>query len=149
MAYKTTKDVIALNTSSPLAVARSPDSDISPHTKTNSDPTDYFLQVSPTSGVKTDGAPGPGASAPPMVASSRASTAGTTVTTSSSNSVSDGLGKLRQVSQDNGELPNVLSRKSSSASVTFRPPRNPSLPQGVPRKTDNRRLRESSPEPRR
>ncbi|KAK3997708.1 hypothetical protein QBC44DRAFT_71396 [Cladorrhinum sp. PSN332] len=148
MAGKTTNHVPALNTSSPLAAAKSPDSDVSPHTKLNSDPSDYFSKESPAPGVKTDSAPVPGAAAPPIVvASSGASTAGTTITTSSSNSGSDGLGKLRQASHDNDERPNVPSRKSSSASVTFRPPRNPSLPQGVPRKTDNRRLRESSPEP--
>ncbi|KAK4224759.1 hypothetical protein QBC38DRAFT_457983 [Podospora fimiseda] len=152
MAGQITKNnVTALNTSSPLAAAKSPDSDVSPHTKSNSDPADYFSHGSPASGVKTDGAPGLGAAsaAPPIVvASSGASTAGTTATTSSSTSGSDGLGKLGRASHDNDELPTVPSRKSSSASVTFRPPRNPSLPQGIPRKTDNRRLRESSPEPR-
>lgn len=38
----------------------------------------------------------------------------------------------------------VVSRKSSSASVTFRPPLNPSLPQGHQR---SKRLRTSSPVP--
>jgi hypothetical protein len=40
-----------------------------------------------------------------------------------------------------------LSRKSSTASVSFRPPKDPSLPQGAQRKTDGRRLRASSPSP--
>ncbi|KAL2271510.1 hypothetical protein VTJ83DRAFT_881 [Remersonia thermophila] len=44
-------------------------------------------------------------------------------------------------------LTHASASTASSTSVTFRPPRNPSLPQGIPRKTDNRRLRQSSPSP--
>ncbi|KAL1864397.1 hypothetical protein VTK73DRAFT_5896 [Phialemonium thermophilum] len=39
------------------------------------------------------------------------------------------------------------SRKSSAASVSFRPPQNPALPQGHQRRTDGKRLRASSPVP--
>lgn len=45
------------------------------------------------------------------------------------------------------ERPEGLSRKSSTASVTFRQPHNPSLPQGHQRKTDGHRIRASSPTP--
>ena len=41
----------------------------------------------------------------------------------------------------------ALSRRSSVASVTFRPLQDPNLPQGGPRKTDSHRLRAASPEP--
>jgi hypothetical protein len=50
---------------------------------------------------------------------------------------------------DENERPNIISRKSSTASVTFRAPKDPSLPQGRQRRTDAGRLRASSPTPSR
>lgn len=41
----------------------------------------------------------------------------------------------------------MLQRKSSTSSVTFKGPRNPSLPQGKPQSINGERLRESSPPP--
>jgi hypothetical protein len=57
------------------------------------------------------------------------------------------LGDSRRSSNNDDELARISSRHSSLASVSFRPPRNPSLPQGHQRKTDAKRLRNSSPSP--
>ncbi|KAK4189541.1 hypothetical protein QBC35DRAFT_450168 [Podospora australis] len=154
----TSKHVTGLNTSSPLAASKSPDSDISPHTKPSSSVTaDYFSassasdrppQVSFASGLKASDPRVPDAASPPIVGALSSGTSTTTVT-SSFGSTEDRTDTLpsRQGSNDSGDRPIIASRKSSTASVTFRPPRNPSLPQGIPRKTDNQRLRHSSPEP--
>lgn len=48
---------------------------------------------------------------------------------------------------DSERRPSAGSRKSSTASVSFRSPSNPSLPQGQQRRTDGRRLRDASPHP--
>ncbi len=133
---ETDRDVARL-TSSP-SVSKSPGSDVSPGTKVASAPTDYFSAKSGANGnSKPDGA-------------SRgfvpASTGASTTTTLTSISEEFQLDSPRHSSNDSGRSFDG-HRKSSSASVTFRSPRNPSLPQGNPRKTDNRRLRESSPSP--
>ena len=118
------------------SVAKSPDSDVSPGTQAPSVPADYFLVKS---GLDDDRKPGGAFVQQPFVPVPASTDASTTATQASNSS-------SRQSSNDNGRLQGE-SRKSSSASVTFRPPRNPSLPQGHPRKTDNRRLRDSSPSP--
>ncbi|KAK4044695.1 hypothetical protein C8A01DRAFT_31194 [Parachaetomium inaequale] len=122
---------------SPPSAAKSPDSDVSPGTIVPSVTTDYF---SAESGANGDSRPN-GAYRPFASASTDAST-----TTLASISEEGQVDSSRQTSNDSSR-PSVGHRKSSAASVTFRPPRNPSLPQGHPRKTDNRRLRESSPSP--
>ncbi|KAK4106338.1 hypothetical protein N658DRAFT_15603 [Parathielavia hyrcaniae] len=124
------------STSSPLA-AKSPDSDVSPGTRTPLVHADYFTaQPFANGNSKRDG---------PLRPFARASTDAST-TTLASISEEFQLDSSRQTSNDSGR-PTLGHRKSSTPSVTFRPPRNPSLPQGNPRKTDNRRLRESSPSP--
>jgi hypothetical protein len=75
---------------------------------------------------------------------------GASTTASASTTGDDGAADSRRTSSGSGdgsERPASGSRKSSTASVSFRAPTNPDLPQGHPRKTDNRRLRESSPSP--
>ncbi|KAK3368164.1 hypothetical protein B0H63DRAFT_454965 [Podospora didyma] len=152
MSEKPTGNVIG-SSSSPFQLAKSPDSDVSPRT-TQGDG-DYF---SPASGsgassssqavlataAKEDGAASLNAASLIGASSTTAST-----TTSSSAPWEPGFNSERRPSQTSSDHPGpgAMSRKSSSASVSFRAPRNPSLPQGNPRKTDNRRLRESSPSP--
>ncbi|KAK0736877.1 hypothetical protein B0T21DRAFT_286880 [Apiosordaria backusii] len=143
MAGKTAKNVSGL-ISSPKA-AKSPDSDVSPRTTTTKTPTDYFA-AGPSPKQSPQASPGATIPFPPLATAS--SGASTTTLTSTSNSAEDGLDGLRQGSNASSNRPGVASRKSSTASVTFRPPRNPSLPQGEHRKTDIKtRLREASPEP--
>ncbi|EEU39539.1 uncharacterized protein NECHADRAFT_81825 [Fusarium vanettenii 77-13-4] len=52
-------------------------------------------------------------------------------------------------SNDNAGKPtgSLISRHSSISSVTFRSPKNPTLPQGKPQKMGNERIRVSSPAP--
>jgi hypothetical protein len=79
----------------------------------------------------------------------RASLASTTSPTASPLSPDEAgsYDSRRSSGASNSARPDGLSRKSSVASVSFRPPQNPSLPQGHQRKTDGRRLRGASPEP--
>lgn len=157
MAEPNAEDVVRL-TSSPPSANKSPDSDVSPRTQPPpSVPADYFSSKPDDAGRERQ-APLPswvskpssggqrpnGRSATSMAASTDAST-----TTLASISEESHVSDWRQSSSNDGrEPPSVVSGKSSStASVKFRPPRNPLLPQGHPRKTDNRRLRESSPSP--
>ncbi|KAK4195567.1 hypothetical protein QBC40DRAFT_288861 [Triangularia verruculosa] len=144
MAGITFKDVPGL-ISSPKA-AKSPDSDVSPRTNLTKIPTDYFT-AGPGQKQSPQASPGTTTPLPPLATAS--SGASTTTLTSTSNSAEDGLDGLRQTSNaSSSSRPGIASRKSSTASVTFRPPRNPSLPQGLHRKTDIKtRLREASPEP--
>lgn len=130
-------DNVARLTPSPSTV-KSPDSDVSPGTIVPSVSVDYFPTQS-----NLDGDQKPNGAFPPLAA---ASTDASTATTLASISEECQVSHSRQSSIGNVRPP-VGSRKSSSASVTFRPPRNLSLPQGNPRKTDNRRLRDSSPSP--
>ncbi|KAK0711384.1 hypothetical protein B0H67DRAFT_287361 [Lasiosphaeris hirsuta] len=153
MAEKASSNV---NPSSSLpSTAKSPDSDVSPTSQVVFRTTDYFTTgpvtnrdspklVVPTSVAKVDVGQRRDAAPPSATNSTAPST-----TTSASIGGEDGTTDSRRPSH-NGEyldLGHALSRKSSSASVSFRAPRNPSLPQGLPRKTDNQRLRESSPSP--
>ncbi|KAK4115270.1 hypothetical protein N656DRAFT_766520 [Canariomyces notabilis] len=141
MAENKSENVARLASLSPLAKSSS-DSDVSPGTRTPSAPTDYF-SVKPDTRAKRDSYQrSNGRSPPSATASTDAST-----TTLASISEEGQVGSSQYSSNDSFDRAQVPSRKSSSASVTFRPPRNPSLPQGNPRRTDNRRLRESSPSP--
>lgn len=132
-----TNNVARLTTTSSPSLSKSPDSDVSPGTKVPSPPADYFS----TSGV--NGSSKPNGARPAFVAASTGASTTTTLTSISEEFHPD---SSRHSSNDSGR-PSDGHRKSSAASVTFRSPRNPSLPQGNPRKTDNRRLRESSPSP--
>ncbi|KAL2169753.1 hypothetical protein VTG60DRAFT_5649 [Thermothelomyces hinnuleus] len=122
---------------SPSAAAKSPDSDVSPGTGTPSVAADYFSANPRANGDSKFREP-----------SRLFASASTDVSTTTLASISeeDHVEGSRHSTNDSSR-PSVEQRKSSSTSVTFRPPRNPSLPQGHPRKTDNRRLRESSPSP--
>ncbi len=130
-------DNVARLTCSPSA-GKSSDSDVSPGTQVPSASADYFSTKSDLDGYRK----------PDKTSQlfAPASTDASTTTTLASISEECQVDHSRQSSYDNGRPPSG-SRKSSSASVTFRPLRNPSLPQGNPRKTDNRRLRDSSPSP--
>ncbi|KAK0646540.1 hypothetical protein B0T16DRAFT_298551, partial [Cercophora newfieldiana] len=129
--------------------ARSPDSDVSPRSQVASK--GYFDPAVTATKREPDGNATAGQDTRlrlDVVPSSSASTAAsTTTTTSASVAGQDDSTDSRRPSYNDSDHPGVISRKSSSASVQFRQPRNPSLPQGNPRKTDNRRLRESSPSP--
>ncbi|KAM7202277.1 Abscisic acid G-protein coupled receptor domain containing protein [Naviculisporaceae sp. PSN 640] len=133
------------------AATKSPDSDVSPRTRdpASSPSVDYFSEDVNNSSTGTPSVPVPakinvlkpdspspleGASTVPSITS----------LSLASNDIPD---DSRRISQSGSDRPATGSRKSSVASVSFRQPRNPSLPQGLPRKTDNRRLRESSPSP--
>ncbi|KAK4152867.1 putative universal stress protein [Chaetomidium leptoderma] len=136
---KTANNVSRLTSSSPAA--KSPDSDVSPGTKVPAVPADYFSTA--------DGANGhskPNRASPPFVAGSTDASTSTLTSISEECHLECQLGNPRQSSNDSSR-PSVGHRKSSTASVTFRPPRNPSLPQGNPRNTTNRRLRDASPSP--
>ncbi|KAL2262123.1 hypothetical protein VTK26DRAFT_2390 [Humicola hyalothermophila] len=133
MAETNGENVARLNSSS--SVAKSPDLDVSPGTQPAPAPSDYFSTKSDPGGSRRDLG---GTLRPSLVSAS----------TDASGTATQASGSSRQSSTtDNGAHSLAESRKSSAASVTFRPPRNPSLPQGHPRKTDNRRLRDSSPSP--
>ncbi|KAK0630560.1 hypothetical protein B0T17DRAFT_486898 [Bombardia bombarda] len=132
------------------ATTKSPDSDVSPRTQVSSGaPGDYFSSNSDDDSQKPD------ASSLTGGASIDASTGGATSTAGSTSITGDdGLDESRRTSHSGAsgasgasDHPTTGSRKSSTASVSFRPPRNPTLPQGHPRTTDNKRLRASSPEP--
>ena len=128
-----------------FAPATSPDSDVSPGTKPAPKPTDYFV----THPAAAQNADSRGANQKLRVDSSLSggTSTGPSTATSTSTIGLDGSTDSRRPSYNGSDYPLVISRKSSTASVVFRSPRNPSLPQGLPRKTDNKRLRESSPEP--
>lgn len=130
---------VARLTCSPLVSSNSPDSDVSPGTLVPSVRADYFLAESD---LDSDRKP----RTSPLFAPASADASTTTTLASISEEHQEDYS--RQSSNDNSH-PVIRSRKSSNASVTFRPPYNPSLPQGNPRKTDNRRLRDSSPSPTR
>lgn len=142
MAGKAPSHVIPASIS--FAPATSPDSDVSPGTKPAPKPTDYFE----TDPAAVHNAASRGANQKLRVDSSLSggTSTGPSTATSTSTIGLDGSTDSRRPSYNGSDQP-VISRKSSSASVVFRSPRNPSLPQGLPRKTDNKRLRESSPEP--
>ncbi|KAK4241872.1 hypothetical protein C8A03DRAFT_11899 [Achaetomium macrosporum] len=132
MMAETTDNVARLI--SPPTVAKSPDSDVSPCTNAPSASADYF--------TTKDGLNGGGklaGTSPPLATVSST----TTLTSISEEFQVDGS---RHSSNDSG-CSSTGHRKSSAVSVTFRPPLDPSLPQGQPRRMDNRRLRESSPSP--
>ncbi|KAJ4304267.1 hypothetical protein N0V88_001880 [Collariella sp. IMI 366227] len=130
------RDDVARLTSPPSSDAKSPDSDVSPGTKVPAVSAGYFSTESGADGdQKLNGK------------TITFAPVSTDVSTTTLTSISEeGRRGSRQDSNDS-DRPFAIQRKSSTASVTFRPPRNPSLPQGNPRKTDNRRLRESSPSP--
>ncbi|KAL2135451.1 hypothetical protein VTI74DRAFT_8437 [Chaetomium olivicolor] len=130
-------DDVARLTSPPSSDAKSPDSDVSPGTKVPAVSADYF-----STGSGPDGDQKPDGKSP---AFAPVSTGASTTTLTSISEEGHAYGS-RQNSNDSVRASGI-QRKSSTASVTFRSPRNPSLPQGNPRKTDNRRLRESSPSP--
>ncbi|KAH6624714.1 putative universal stress protein [Chaetomium sp. MPI-SDFR-AT-0129] len=118
--------------------AKSLDSDVSPGTKAHAEVAEYFLNKT---GPNNDGRRNGGGTRPFASVSTDAST--TTLTSISEEGRAD---FSRQTSHD-GSRDSGGGRKSSTASVTFQPPSHPSLPQGNPRKTDQRRLRASSPSP--
>lgn len=118
--------------------AKSLDSDVSPGTKAHAEVAEYFLNK--TAPNNNDGRRNGGGTRPFASASTDAST--TTLTSISEEGRADFSRQTsHEGSRDSG------GRKSSTASVTFQPPSHPSLPQGNPRKTDQRRLRASSPSP--
>jgi hypothetical protein len=124
---------------SPPAAARSPDSDVSPGTQVPSKSADYFSANSGANGhLKPNGVS-------PQLSAASAAPSMTTLTSISEEDFQ--VDSSRQSSNDSGCPSDGHHRNSSSASVSFRPPHNPSLPQGHPRKTDKRRLRASSPSP--
>lgn len=132
--------------------SKSPGSDISPTTQdpASSPPADYF-SAGP---VANNSARLPSLSVPAKLNALKPDThsplggASTAASNTSMSLTSDEIpDDSRRTSQSGSDRPTTGSRKSSVASVSFRQPRNPSLPQGLPRKTDNRRLRESSPSP--
>lgn len=138
MAVTNGNHVARLISSPPTAM--SPGSDVSPGTQVSPIPCDYFSAKLGLDGDrKRDGA-----SPPSAAASTDASTV--TLASISEEHQESHVTNSRQSSSDS-RRPLMGSRKSSSASVTFRQPRDPSLPQGNPRKTDQRRLRASSPSP--
>ncbi|KAK3692185.1 hypothetical protein B0T22DRAFT_6323 [Podospora appendiculata] len=144
----------------PALTAKSPDSDVSPRTQDPSKPTsvDYFTAspaaaaaaaAVPLSNVTFAVARRDGLRILESASPSNGTSTGASTATSVSGVGEDGPGGSRRTSQcgTGSDRPSAGSRKSSIASVSFRPPSNPSLPQGQPRRTDNRRLRESSPSP--
>ncbi|OIW33371.1 hypothetical protein CONLIGDRAFT_640505 [Coniochaeta ligniaria NRRL 30616] len=149
--------------------AKSPDSNVSPRTQAAqpvSQPGDYFSTRRDGNNKKNNGTPGgvKFASLPTTTSRSAqifdqnspnfhrgsiASSASPATTAQSPDEQGD-RGSLRRASDASFSLSQPdysLSRKSSVASVSFRPPQDPSLPQGAQRKTDGQRLRASSPEP--
>ncbi|KAK1826611.1 hypothetical protein QBC39DRAFT_16287 [Podospora conica] len=125
--------------------AKSPDSDVSPGTKPTPKPSDYFdAQAATAHNAASRGANQKLRVDPSL---SGGTSTGPSTATSTSTIGLEGLTDSRRPSYNGSDAPLMISRKSSTASVVFRSPRNPSLPQGLPRKTDNKRLRESSPEP--
>jgi hypothetical protein len=129
-----------------------------------SQPGDYFSTRRDSSSKKNNGNQG-GVKFAPTTTSSRsaqiydqnsanfhrgsiASSASPGTTAQSPSEQSDSVGSRRASETPSiGQFGESLSRKSSVASVRFRPPLDPRLPQGVQRKTDGQRLRASSPEP--
>ena len=128
--------------------AKSPDSDVSPGTRVPSKHVDYF-GVPNTQNAAAAGSlvreRGPSLDNMALP-SGDASTAPSTATTTSLLG-QEGANGSRRPSSNGSDRLDTISRKSSS--VSFRPPRNPSLPQGFPRKTNNERLRKASPSPKR
>jgi len=112
--------------------AESPTHDVSPGTKVSSGSTavDYF-SIKPTANG----------------GQSRTSPDASTITITLSSTLQESQENSSRKSSNDSGLPQNGAKRVSGMSVTFRQPRNPSLPQGNPRKTDNRRLRESSPSP--
>ncbi|KJZ74760.1 hypothetical protein HIM_05877 [Hirsutella minnesotensis 3608] len=131
----------------------SPDSDVSPFTKVapkqHDSSADYFSSASSTSrsqdGLDQDQDNGAG------------TTASTASTASRESSITSALPRRKSGVSFPSELPRLdhsagedtsdgtTGRKSSTSSITFRPPQNPSLPQGRQRRTNHSRIRASSP----
>ena len=129
--------------------ANASDDDVSPRTQAKppvsqeSGPVDYFslksgppslANAAPTDLLARRPHPSAGTLSPRDSSS-------TVISPASSNTI-----ELPSASNSEGRL-DESSRKSSFVSVTFREPRNKSLPQGRQRKTDAKRLRASSPSP--
>lgn len=147
---------------------KSPDNEVSPRTQGSgavSQPGDYFSPGRNSSNATNNGhhngvkfAPTTTVSRSAQIydqnsASSHRGSIGSsaspeTTTQSPSSEQTDPAGS-RGVSggQSPGQVGESTSRKSSAASVSFRAPQDPRLPQGTQRKTDGQRLRASSPEP--
>ncbi|KAL2206397.1 hypothetical protein CC79DRAFT_1369815 [Sarocladium strictum] len=110
------------------AAARSPDSDVSPASPGTLKP-EYFPTGESVS-LKTSDSKTTQSSDTPSEPKSAVS-----------------FGELRKPADgvDSRSVDNSIRRKSSVSSVTFRRPRNPSLPQGDHQVTGGSRLRASSP----
>ncbi|KAJ9142516.1 hypothetical protein NKR19_g7203 [Coniochaeta hoffmannii] len=149
------------------STAKSPDSDVSPRTQapqSASQPGDYFSNRRDSTSKKNDGTQGSIKFAPTTTTSRsaqiydqnsasfhRGSVASSNspgpIAQSPSEQTDQGSSRRASEALSIGQADLSLSRKSSVASVTFRPPKDPNLPQGAQRKTDGQRLRASSPEP--
>ncbi|KAL1838045.1 hypothetical protein VTJ49DRAFT_3118 [Mycothermus thermophilus] len=128
--------------SSPAPAGSPGSDDVSPGTQTISTRDDsYFPANSGANGTKSNGL-----SLQFLPTSSNAPST-TTLASGSDEYQADSSRQSSTNDITRPPLPRASVSTASNASVTFRPPRNPSLPQGIPRKTDHRRLRQSSPSP--
>jgi hypothetical protein len=127
---------------SPKHAARSPDSDVSPGTENpraanTHSKAEYFPNDS------SNAAEGSNTSV------KTSSWDGSSERKSSISFVADlpkpNSGTTTDEDEAEGRRRSSLGRKSSTSSVTFRAPRNPSLPQGSQKQTDATRIRASSP----
>ncbi|KAK3340361.1 hypothetical protein B0H65DRAFT_431582 [Neurospora tetraspora] len=146
---KSLPDMVEL-ISSPSAV-KSPDSDVSPRTQNSSKPRDYFSPQakahSSDSENQTPAVDYRAATTSPTSGTSASRRASIVSPLSLADSFQDESRRTSQSGGSSSDRPPVGSRKSSAVSISFQAPRHPALPQGKPRKTDNRRLRASSPSP--
>lgn len=154
------------STSTPSTV-KSPDSDVSPRAQPSqpaSHSVDYFPARGDSNAKINSGTQG-GVKFPSLPSTSSRSAQifdqnspnfhrGSVASSTSQGTAAESQGELgdqgssRRVSDATSfGRPGELSRKSSAASVSFRPTQDKTLPQGAQRKTDGQRLRASSPEP--
>lgn len=143
-----------MSTSAHAGAAQSPDSDVSPSSHPpNADAekpgADYFVpRIPDAAGGDQQPSNAPGPIAGPFVAFQQPVTKSNASHTTEGGSLaadSSCVASSRSSEQTSAEL--ASSRKSSVASVSFRQPANPALPQGLQRSTGSYRHRTSSPMP--
>ncbi|KAI1144348.1 hypothetical protein F5Y05DRAFT_24593 [Hypoxylon sp. FL0543] len=127
-------------------VARSPDDNVSPRSQPSSKKTDYFtIEKKPSSVPSADSSQSSGKTTPRAQASRQSATdvkgKGKEVVESTGDASATTPGETASSTGSSGPP----SRKGSISSVTFAPPRHPSLPQGLKKPHAGSRIRAASP----
>ncbi|OTA89573.1 hypothetical protein M434DRAFT_34254 [Hypoxylon sp. CO27-5] len=130
--------------------ARSPDDNVSPKSQPTPKKTDYFtIEKKPSPVPSADSSQSSGKSTPRAQSAQQSATdlksKGKEIVESTGDASATTPGETASSTGSSGPP----SRKGSISSVTFAPPRNPSLPQGLKKPHAGNRIRAASPPHRR